>query len=797
MPSLVEPAQPAPPPRKAAHQPHFSRRFLISLVRFAVVVAIAAAAAGAWYLSTKGFSSKTRQIITDELRKHGVEARIAHLTLNPFRGLVAQDVRVYDYKNRENTLAVVSEISLDINYGALIHRQPFLNGIDVRNAQIILPLPGKEPKQKPQLQHFNAHVYFPPEQIYVRQAEGWFCGVRISASGQLIKREDYKPSPPLTEEEWQKRLILLQRVVTELQKFKFPGEHPSVQVKFTGDLAEMENARVEATLLGPRIERGPYQWRDLIGTAEYADQRLTVNELRWTDASGAFSAKADWNRQSGDAEFQARSSIDVKAALNAFGLGAMLSDATFATAPHIEVSGSAHFAGGRPQVKVLGHAGISSFSYHNIALTDFSADFSWDGERTLVRDLHVRQQDGALKADLLDAPSDFRLNLDSTINPVVVKSFISPEMQQFLGDWEFQKPPAVHLEIRAPNDKPEAWRGDGTIALGRTRFRGAWMNNATCKLHFGDGAVTYQDFRVTRNEGVGTGTFTYDFHNHEVRISNIKSSLNPAEAIVWVDPALPKTVTPYKFRQPPNVTVNGVYQFAGGKGTKIDINVESTRGMDYVFLGKTLPFDRVASKLLFTNDRLQIVDLRGAIFSGNVRGGADISLAHNDPRYHANIILENVDFPHVTDLYWQYKTAQGRLNGKYDFTGLGSDARTMDGNGTMEVTNGDVFAIPVFGPLSGIMATILPGTGYSIGHKATAAFSVKNGIIHTDDFEIAGKLFSMLGKGDIHFLDDKLNFDMRIDMHGAAGVLLSPVYKFFEYVGEGSLKKPDWHPKRF
>jgi hypothetical protein len=27
--------------------------------------------------------------------------------------------------------------------------------------------------------------------------------------------------------------------------------------------------------------------------------------------------------------------------------------------------------------------------------------------------------------------------------------------------------------------------------------------------------------------------------------------------------------------------------------------------------------------------------------------------------------------------------------------------------------------------------------------------------------------------------------------------LLTPVYKLFEYTGEGSLKHPDWHPKRF
>ena len=477
-------------------------------------------------------------------------------------------------------------------------------------------------------------------------------------------------------------------------------------------------------------------------------------------------------------------------------MGKIVADATFLTPPNIEVSGAGKFGETRPQLKIIGHAAIGSFSYHGVPLSDLNADFSWDGERTLVRDVRVQQQNGQLRADLLDAPNDFRLNIDSSINPVVIKAFLSPEMQQLLSEWEWPRPPTVHLEIRGPDHRPETWQGDGTIALERTRFRGVWVNSASSKIHFGDRAVTYDNFRVTRDEGTGTGSFTYDFKKHEVRLSNIKSSVNPAEAIFWIDPTLWKTVVPYKFRQSPNVTANGVYQFGGGKRTHIDISVDGPRGMDYVFLGKTLTFDRISGKLIFTTDRLQIVDLKGALFSGSTRGGADISLAHNDPHYRANISVEHIDFPRLTDLYYNFKTAQGQLSGSYDFTGLSSDARTMSGRGKVEVTDGDVFAIPIFGPLSGIFSSILPGTGYSVARKANASFTIKDGIIHTDDFEAAGKLFSMLGNGDIHFLDDKLDFEVRMDMHGP-GALLAPMYKLFEYVGEGSLKKPDWHPKRF
>jgi len=389
------------------------------------------------------------------------------------------------------------------------------------------------------------------------------------------------------------------------------------------------------------------------------------------------------------------------------------------------------------------------------------------------------------------------LNIDSTINPGALRPLVFGGMSQFFSQWEWQQPPVVHLAIHGANRQPANWHGEGTVSLNRTRFRGAWANSGTAQIKFGDGAVTYDNIRVVRDEGIGTGSFTYDFKNHEVRIANIKTSLRPNEIVFWVDPDLWKTIVPYKFHEAPNLTVNGVYQFAGGKKTRLEINVDAPHGMDYVFLGKTLPFDRIDGRLLFTNEHLQLVNLKGALFGGAVHGNADISLAKNDPHYRASLTVNAVDFPRLTDLYYQYKTSQGQLHGSYQFTGLNSDPRTMQGTGKIQVTNGDVFAIPVFGPLSGILNSIVSGAGYSIAHKATSSFTIKDGIIHTDDFEVAGKLFSMLGHGDIHFLDDKLDFEVGLDMHGAAGVLFKPVYKLFEYVGEGSLKKPDWHAKRF
>ncbi|HEY4757694.1 MAG TPA: hypothetical protein VIH43_03980, partial [Chthoniobacterales bacterium] len=270
--------------------------------------------------------------------------------------MVAKNVRIFDYRNRENILALISEVSLDINYAALIHHEPFLNALDVRDAQITFPIKTAEGKSsRAQLTNLRAHIYFPPEQIYVSQAEGTFCGIRVSARGQLIKRADYQPSASLTPEEWQKRLSLAQRAVTELQKFNFPAGPPSLQLKFNGDMAHLENARVEATLRGERLQRGNYEIDNLSAAAEWNNQRLDIAHCEWSDGKGAFAGRGDWNRETNTAKFQIHSTLNLKGFLNAFGIGEPMADVDFQAPPLLEITGSFDLATEQFRPDIIGH----------------------------------------------------------------------------------------------------------------------------------------------------------------------------------------------------------------------------------------------------------------------------------------------------------------------------------------------------------------------------------------------------------------------------------------------------------
>lgn len=790
-----------PPRRKVARSFYrrwtWRRQLAASGRRLFLVALIALLFWGGWYLANKGFGRQWRTTVADELRKRGIEASVRRLTLDPFRGLVAQDVRIYEFANRDKPIAVISELSLDINYAALLHRQPFLNAIDIRNADVTFPNPGGDPRApRANLQNFRAHVYFPPEQIYISQAEGVFCGVRVSATGQLLKRADYAPDRVVSEEEWRKRWQILQRVAAELQAFRFAGGPPSLQVTFSGDLAQMENAHISATLSGERLERAGYEIKTLAAAAEWSEQRLRLTKWEWTDRGGEFSGQANWNLADRRGEFQIHSSILAKDAFVAFGFGKILKEAEFAAPPQIELSGSFELNEPTPHWNVIGRVALGNFTFKGVSILGLTADLSWDGARTMLRDVRLRHETGEVLANYLDTPGDFRLTIDSSVNPAAFRPLVSDDLQEFLGQWEWPRSPTVRLSIHGPSRDPEDWIGEGAVALARTRFRGVWLDALSANLHFENKAITFDDLRVTRPEGTGTGSFTYDYGRHEVRLRGVKTTLRPTDVIYWIEPDLFKVVAPYKFRAVPHLTANGVVQYRGGRNTHLEIGIDAPAGLDYVFLGKTLPFGKTRGDLLITDDRVQLRGIEGKLFDGKVQLSADISTAKNDDHFTAKVAVEGVDFPRLTELYFKYETSRGQLSGTYDFQGIGDDAKLMQGEGRIRISNGNVFAIPVLGPLSGFVAEILPGAGYSVAKEATSSFTIKDGVIHTDDFKVSGKLFGMVGHGDIHFLENRLDFDVRISASGP-GIVLTPVYQLFEYKGEGSLTKPNWHPKRF
>src|SRR5207237_10689589 len=240
----------------------------------------------------------------------------------------------------------------------------------------------------------------------------------------------------------------LRRSVAELQKFKFPSGPPSLQVKFSGDLARLEDAHAEATLQRNLVKRKGYEVRDFIASAEWSNQTLIVSRCEWNDRLGGFAATANWSRRTNAANFQARSSLDLKTLLDAADAGGALTDATFLSAPVLDISGSANFAGEHPQVKVIGHAAVDNISYKNLPLSQCRAEFSWDGKRTWMRDIRIRHPTGDLHAEVFEAPNEFRLNIDGQLATGDLPLFVMRVIAEFFAECDGSRPAVFQLAIR-------------------------------------------------------------------------------------------------------------------------------------------------------------------------------------------------------------------------------------------------------------------------------------------------------------------------------------------------------------
>ena len=513
---------------------------------------------------------------------------------------------------------------------------------------------------------------------------------------------------------------------------------------------------------------------------------------------GTLDASGKWDPASGAADLQLRSTLDIQKFSHAFDLAPALDEFSFSDPPDIQISAERNTQN-TSAYTLTGQIALKGFYFKSVRFDGFNANFSWDGDRWYARDIQLAHRSGVLKAKVMQVPGDFRADIQSTLNLNLLGKILSGKAADAISQLEFFDSPHVQLSVRGPSPDFDKCTATGHLLLGSAALRGSPMDRAECDILIKDRAVTYQDFKIERGEGVATGSFTYDFAKHEIRLDKIKSTLMPVDIAPWIDnPDIPKYVAPYRFKDRPNLSINGVVQFAGGKNTNLEILVDAPGGMDYTFIRKNLSFSSISGRLLFTDGHLQLSNVNAAIFDGRVQGNAEISLERNSPGYSANILAKNIDFQKLTKLYFDYDNSHGQLAGEYSFTGLGDDPRTMKGTGQLTVINGNIFAIPFLGPFTGIMNSIIPGTGYDLARKATAGFRISDGVIDVPvkNFLIQGHGFNMLGGGKIYFLDDNMDFDIRINAGGLMGKIVDPLSKLFEYTSEGSLSKPVWHPKR-
>jgi hypothetical protein len=703
---------------------------------------------------------------------------------------VAKDVRVYDASDKRRTLAVISEMVLQVNFSNLIRGKTFLDALDLHDASLSLPLDPEKPHgRKIEITRLNGRLFLPPQQIYLANLDADVFGLHVSASGRLIHPQAFRLSANSGQ-----ALAQVARIVDQINGIKFESEPPVLSLTFSGDLAEPEQIFVELAFWAERIRRERYTLKNLYIGASFRGGLFDLKQLVATDSSGELRLSGWWDPSSQHAELQLRSGIDAASLAHACGNFPWLDDFVFYAPPEISLRLDTTM-GEKPAFLATGQVNAGKFAYRSVVFEHAESGFSWDGRRWSLRDVRVKRGDGEeLTGDALQGDGDFQARLASTLNPKAFRPLLAEPMAETLRQFEFSQPPQVNLEARGLSSNLDALRIDGEAFLGKSSFRGVSAESAHATLHFENHVLALEPFHIKRSEGDGYGSLYYDFGRDELHFDKVHARVNPPEVAMWIDPNMVSAILPYRFvHQPPNLLIDGVLPANGGPATHLAIQVEAPAGLDYTFLGKNLRLGNLRGNLLFTENQLSVSDLNASLLGGAVSGTADISLAKAHPGHTANMTVTNVDFGSLEKLYFDAAGSHGHVSGRCDFTASGEDR--LEGHGELTAVDANVFAIPFLGSLSSMIEKAVPALAGDLTCEANSTFRLTGDAVTTNDLVVRSKEFRMSGSGSISLLADKADFSMRFRPEGLPALFLSPLLQRLEFVTGQQFSKPQWQLK--
>lgn len=741
-----------------------------------------------------GLGDIVRHRVEKALSGSFYDVKIHRLFFSISDGLITEDLRLLEKNATHRLLVHANRVALFPNLSALAAGMIQIDSLQLHHATIDVPLENKE-EPRLRLDRVEATIICPPGQLTLSNTSFEICGIQTQVSGNFLNPKTFAPHP-LSSTGPGKIAQSIELIQKKLLTLHWNDAPPTLTIEASGDLTNTESLRADhISFRGGSCDDGPWHIRSITADLSYAKESLKLHQFLIEDTQGEFHLSGNADFKSKRASINFLGTCDVGAFSSLFFPNNPLSDLRWIDPPHCEGSLQSSWDSETPLFQMETHIAEKRFSYRGVIFDSLSAGCIFKEGRFLLRDLQIAGAPGSLQADLMMAPNDYRLRVDASIFPQLLTPAATGNFQQFLSSVSFKDPLNFHFEGTAPEPHFLKMEGTGSIAMGASSVRNAWIDSCSALVSLKNGMVTFQQCLLAMNNGIASGECVYSIPEQELWLSKVHSTVNPVTFMMWIDPHIAESLKDYRFYVPPEITAAGSIGLRDPFKNNFHIHFSSPQGLDYTLIHRDLSFQNVEGSAVIKNQSLLVDVPHATLFGGDVAFKADVSIAPGNGNYGADVTLSNIDFKSVTKLYFDYDTSQGKLSGNYHFTTVTGNDYAMQGAGNLLIKDGNVLALPIFGPLSSLMNDLIPGLGNQWARRATADFTLKNGAINTKNLSIQSAAFTMLGSGDIYYLEDRMNMIVRLNVRGIPGIVFFPVSKLFEYISEGSAKHPTWHPK--
>lgn len=262
---------------------------------------------------------------------------------------------------------------------------------------------------------------------------------------------------------------------------------------------------------------------------------------------------------------------------------------------------------------------------------------------------------------------------------------------------------------------------------------------------------------------------------------------------------------PVRCDTPPRIDVRGIMALDSRKSTitnDLSGRIAFDRGSLFKLGIQNVSADLKISGYSALIDRVSATSASGGPVSGNVIFTFP-EYAATATLFTARAKLSGVDLADLSRVFNVTNTRAGQVSGHFLIHGRASDRTlpTLAGEGALSIRNGLLHRMPLFAGFTDYLASNIPGVSSLVNQSSGSMdFTIRDGVLRTDNLLIEGDLFSMQGKGSCNLDTEALDFLIRANIFKEktfAGritrlVTLPFTRLLLEFKVFGTLDKTDW-----
>lgn len=801
---------------------HLARN-LRSLAFLLIVSAVLAGIGILWWANHTGLPEPWRAAIEQQVSKQGAFIKIGSLRYAILQGIVATDVRVYSEPEHLREISRLERVTLDFDKTKLARGIIHLNKIRLDHARLILPVDPKNPDSETlNITDAEGTVFMPGDRrLEVRDAHGRIAGIDVALDARIIWYQ-HEGKKPQDDSNLGKRRVLLAKILEELGKWHFDEKHPpAVQVTIEGDVNDFSSITAKLGLQVAKMEKNGHLLDQVTVEADMAGDLLTINSLHATDANGVFDGHIDYNILSREGRYDISSSLEIPDLVTAWLGIPMPKDILIGGKQTLEAEGTFLLGESNvPQIRMTGHVRCDWVTLRGAGFETVESAFSWRDGNLFLRDVNLVRGDGRAEAKVMIEGPLVRLEAHSTL-PIPVYQQLLKGLKQpiefIVNDFAEREGALVDITAEGGFDINNhlAWAYTGHGNAKNINYKGIPVNAAQCKftlnhneLDFYDGTVNFnytkyalhKAFNGSEDGSAKVGRIRYNAPEKVVEVEDVRGPMWAAPVVRMFAPKVADTLEQYRFHQPPEMKASGIVDVTPQGRTALDISFASDHAADYQFLGENLTLAHPRGQVILRGEKVTVGNLKLDAFDGPVAGTIEYL---GGGKLHGDLSWTKLSIPDLTSAYGFQMKGGGDVTGRIEFSLTDNKVESMSGEGLLALENAELFSVPLFGPLTPLIGTVLNNNeaGVQRAKNAFCTYKIENGILSSKDFQTSTNSLNFSGDGSLDMTDRTVDMTIRMNARGfLLGLITMPLRPFsglFQFHGTGPLKETKWESMKF